>query len=89
MGDTIFRNVIGNEATMTLMWMRLMVEPMVSMNDFIDKTDFKKHKLLPSGMKPLLEIYQKQVETANKKLNAMYEFAAKQIPASDKLRQTD
>jgi hypothetical protein len=89
MGDTIFRNVIGTEATMTLTWMRLMVEPMVNMNDFLDKTDFKKHKLLPSGMKPLLEIYQKQVETANKKLNAMYEFAAKQIPASDKLRQTD
>ena len=43
MGDTIFRNVIGNEATMTLMWMRLMVEPMASMNDFLDKTDFKKH----------------------------------------------
>ncbi len=89
MGDTIFRNVIDTEATMTLTWMRLMVEPMVSMNDFIDKTDFKKHKLYPSGMKPLLEIYQKQVETANRKLNDMYEFAAKQIPASDKLRQTD
>jgi hypothetical protein len=89
MGDTIFNNVIGNEATMTLMWMRLMVEPMASMNDFLDKTDFKKHKLFPSGMKPLLEIYQKQVETANRKLNDMYEFAAKQIPASDKLRQTD
>ena len=89
MGDTIFNNVIGNEATMTLMWMRLMVEPMVSMNDFLDKTDFKKHKLFPSGMKPLLEIYQKQVETANRKLNDMYEFAAKQIPSTHKLRQTD
>jgi hypothetical protein len=89
MGDSAFRNIIGNEGTMTVLWMRLMVEPMVSMNDFLDKTDFKKHKLLPSGMKPLLEIYQKQVDTANRKLNDMYEFAAKQIPATHKSRQTD
>jgi hypothetical protein len=40
-------------------------------------------------MNPLLEIYQKQVDTANRKLNDMYEFAATQIPATNKSRQTD
>lgn len=90
MNDNHFRSIIYSMGNDTLAWMSALVAPMANMNDFIDKeTDFKKHKLFPSGIKSLLEKFQKQVDIANKKLDAMYDYAAKEVPRSHQLRQKD
>ena len=87
--DNNFRNVVYTMGNDTLAWMHVLVSSMADMSDFLDKTDFKKHKLFTPGVKPLLEKFQKHVGTASKKLDAMYEFASEKIPASDPLRRSN
>ena len=87
--DNNFRSIIYSMGNDTLAWMVVLVAPMADMDDFLDKTDFKKHKSYPSGIKPLLDNFQKLVGTASMKLDDMYEFAEKEIPRTHQLRQTD
>lgn len=89
MNDNNFRNVVYTMGNDTLAWMQVLVAPMANMNDFLDKTDFKKHKSFSPGIKPLLEKFQKHVGTASEKLDDMYDFADKVIPRTHQLRKTD
>ncbi len=88
--DNHFKEVVHNMGSLTISWMDAMVEPMAGIEDFLKKeTDFHRNKLLHGGRKKLLEAYQRRVETANKKLDAMYQFAADRIPATDPLRRSN
>lgn len=88
--DNNFKEVVYNTGSLAISWLDAMVEPMADINEFLEKeSEYKRDKLMHSDRRKLLESYQRRVETANKKLDAMYEFAAGKIPASDPLRRSN
>ena len=88
--DNNFKEVVYNTGSLAISWLDAMIEPMADINEFLEKeSEYKRDKLMHSDRRKLLESYQRRVETANKKLDAMYEFAAGKIPTSDPLRRSN